>query len=169
MWSKEQLFTVLELCYLHHLKPIFDLYNNVLYMPALIGSLVDESGFWNYRHNSRLFPNDKKCNISTNSLFYPRELSIYVYSNIATEPPFGLYISQLIRYSRACGSYYDFLGKGLLLTRSYWTGGFYLINRHGISVSQNNDYEHVLQSCPIFSLMTFHLIFDKSARRVPIT
>ena len=29
-------------------------------------------------------------------------------------------------------------------------GGFYLMYRHGISVSQNNDYEYVPQSCAIF-------------------
>ena len=29
----------------------------------------------------------------------------------------GVYISQLIHYSRDCGSYQDFLGRGLLLTR----------------------------------------------------
>ena len=32
-------------------------------------------------------------------------------------PPYGVYISQLIRYSRGCGSYQDFLDRGLLLTR----------------------------------------------------
>jgi hypothetical protein len=32
-------------------------------------------------------------------------------------PAYGVYISQLIRYSRACGSYPDFLDRGLLLTR----------------------------------------------------
>jgi hypothetical protein len=30
---------------------------------------------------------------------------------------YGVYISQLIRYSRACGYYQDFLDRGLLLTR----------------------------------------------------
>ena len=33
----------------------------------------------------------------------------FIYSNI---PAYGIYISQLIRYSRACGSYQDFLMKG---------------------------------------------------------
>jgi hypothetical protein len=33
-------------------------------------------------------------------------------SNIAAEPAYGVYISQLIRYSRACGSYQNFLDKG---------------------------------------------------------
>ena len=30
---------------------------------------------------------------------------------------YGVYISQLLWYSRACGSYHDFFDKGLLLTR----------------------------------------------------
>ena len=38
-------------------------------------------------------------------------------SNIPAAPAYGVYISQLIRYSRACGSYPDFLDRGLLLTR----------------------------------------------------
>ena len=32
-------------------------------------------------------------------------------------PAYGVYISQLTRYSRACGSYQDFFDRGLLLTR----------------------------------------------------
>jgi hypothetical protein len=58
------------------------------------------------------------------------------------------YISQMIRYSRACGSYQDFLDRGLLLTRKLLNQGFllvkmksslrkfYLVDRFGISVSQ---------------------------------
>jgi hypothetical protein len=36
-------------------------------------------------------------------------------------------ISQLIRYSRACGSYQDFLDRGLLLTRKLLKQGFLLV------------------------------------------
>ena len=39
-------------------------------------------------------------------------------SNPAREE-FQWFFSQLIRYSRACGSYHDFLDRGLLLTRGY--------------------------------------------------
>jgi len=38
---------------------------------------------------------------------------LFIYSNIPAVPAYGVYISQMIRYSRAC----DFLDKGLLLTR----------------------------------------------------
>jgi len=66
---------------------------------------------------------------------------------------YGVYISQLIRYSRAYGSYQDFLDRGLLLTRKLLNQGFLLVklrslprkfygrhydlvDRYGISVSQ---------------------------------
>jgi hypothetical protein len=48
-------------------------------------------------------------------------------SNIPAAPAYGVYISQLIRYSRACGSYQDFLDRGLLLTRKLLNQGFLLI------------------------------------------
>ena len=68
-------------------------------------------------------------------------------------PAYGVYISQLIRYSRACGSYQDFLDRGLLLTRKLLNQGFLLVklksplrklygrhddlaDRYGIFVSQ---------------------------------
>jgi len=41
----------------------------------------------------------------------------FICSNIPAAPAYGVYISQLVRYSRACGSYQDFLDRGLLLTR----------------------------------------------------
>ena len=46
----------------------------------------------------------------------------FICSNI--QPAYGAYISQLIRYSRACGSYHDFLDRGLLLTRESLNQGF---------------------------------------------
>jgi hypothetical protein len=36
-------------------------------------------------------------------------------------------ISQLIQYPRACGSYQDFLDRGLLLTRKLLNQGFLLV------------------------------------------
>jgi hypothetical protein len=77
----------------------------------------------------------------------------FIGSNIPAAPAYGVYISQLMRYSRACGSYQDFLDRGLLLTRKLLNQGFLLIklksslrkfygrhhdlvDRYGISVSQ---------------------------------
>jgi hypothetical protein len=45
----------------------------------------------------------------------------------AAAPAYGVYISQLIRYFRACGSYQDFLDRGLLLTRKLLNQGFLLV------------------------------------------
>jgi hypothetical protein len=48
----------------------------------------------------------------------------FICSNIPETPAYGVYISQLIRYYRACGSYQDFLDRGLLLTRNLLNQGF---------------------------------------------
>ena len=73
----------------------------------------------------------------------------FICSNI---PTYGVYISQLVRYFRVCGSYEDFLDTGWLLTRSLLNQGFLLVklksslrkfygrhhdlvDRYGISVS----------------------------------
>jgi hypothetical protein len=77
----------------------------------------------------------------------------FICSNIPVAPAYGVYTSQMIRYSRACGSYQDFLDIGLLLTRKLLNQGFPLVklksslrkiygrhydlvDRYGISVSQ---------------------------------
>jgi hypothetical protein len=51
----------------------------------------------------------------------------FICSTIPAAPAYGVYISQLIRYFRACGSYQDFLDRGLLLTRKLLNQGFLLI------------------------------------------
>jgi hypothetical protein len=48
----------------------------------------------------------------------------FICSNIPAAPAYGIYVSQMIRYSRACGSYRDFLDIGLLLTRMLLNQGF---------------------------------------------
>ena len=72
----------------------------------------------------------------------------FICSNIPAAPAYGVYISQMIRYS-----YQDFLDRGLLLTRKLLNQGFLLVklksslwkfygrhhdfvDRYGISVSQ---------------------------------
>ena len=40
----------------------------------------------------------------------------FICSNFSTAPAYGVYISQMIRYSGACCSYQDFLDRGLPLT-----------------------------------------------------
>jgi hypothetical protein len=51
----------------------------------------------------------------------------FICSNIPTVPAYGVYISQMIRYSRACGFYQDFFDIGLLLTRKLLNQGFLLV------------------------------------------
>ena len=77
----------------------------------------------------------------------------FMCSNIPAAPAYGVYISQMIRYSRACDSHQDFFDRGLLLTRKLLNQGFLLVklksslrkfygynhdlvDRYGISVSQ---------------------------------
>jgi hypothetical protein len=54
---------------------------------------------------------------------------LFICSNIPAAPAYGvyIYISQMIRYSRACGSYQDFIDRGLQLTRQLLNQGFYLV------------------------------------------
>jgi len=81
----------------------------------------------------------------------------FICSNIPAAPAYGVYLSRLLRYSRACGSYHDFLDRGLLLTRKLQNQGFLLVklksslqkfygchhdlvDRYRISVSQMATY-----------------------------
>jgi hypothetical protein len=50
----------------------------------------------------------------------------FICSNIPEAPAHGVYISQLIRFSRVCGSYQDFLDRVLLLTRKLLNQGLLL-------------------------------------------
>ena len=101
----------------------------------------------------------------------------FICNNIPAASAYGVYISQLIRYSRACGSYQDFLDRELLLTRKLLNQGFLLVklksslrtfydchhdlvDRYGISVSQMTT---ICSTCrehfPILSLfMTYHRV-----------
>ena len=100
----------------------------------------------------------------------------FICNNIPAAPAYGVYISQLIRYSRACGSYQDFLDRVLLLTRKLLNQGFLLVrlksslgkfygrhhdlvDRYGISVSQmTTDMFHF----PVLSsFMTSHRICNQ--------
>jgi predicted O-linked N-acetylglucosamine transferase (SPINDLY family) len=65
---------------------------------------------------------------ATHSLFYPSFHKCYnftfsivnfpfISNNIPASPVYGAYISQLIRYSRACAQYSDLLDRAQLLTQ----------------------------------------------------
>jgi hypothetical protein len=57
---------------------------------------------------------------------FPNVTFPFICSNISAAPAYGVYISQLIRYSRTCGSYQDFLYREWLLTRKLLSQGFLL-------------------------------------------
>ena len=71
--------------------------------PTLV---IDSTG----RSRTKLY--DKR-----DDFYFPIVNFPFICSNIPAAPGYGVYISQLIRCSRACGSYQDFLDRGLLLTR----------------------------------------------------
>jgi hypothetical protein len=65
-------------------------------------------------------------NFTTKEMIFPLNFP-FICSNIPAAPAYGVYISQLMRYSRACGSYLDVLDRGLLLTRNLLNQGFLLL------------------------------------------
>ena len=77
----------------------------------------------------------------------------FIVSNIAASHAYGVYISQLIRYSRTCGSYHDSLDRELLLTRKLLNQGFLVVEVYLICRNHN----------PVYStFMTYHRICNKS-------
>ena len=77
----------------------------------------------------------------------------FLCSNIPASPAYGVFVSQLIRYGRACSSYDDFVHRSRLLTSKLLTQGyckprliktikrFYgrhhsIVNKYGVSVSK---------------------------------
>ena len=103
---------------------------------------IDSQG----RLSTRLY--DKRDDFNFPIVNFP-----FLCSNIPSAPAYGVYVSQLIRYSRACGTYIDFLSRATRLTQKLLTQGyvaprllsslkkFYgrhhaLIDKYGISISQ---------------------------------
>ena len=117
---------------------------------------------------------DKRDDFNFPIVFFP-----VICSNIPAAPAYGVYISQLIRYSRACGSYQGLLDRVLLLTRKQLNQGFLLaklkpsfrtfygrhhdlVDRYGISVSK---WPRICSTCrnrfPVLSsFMTYHPVFS---------
>ena len=59
----------------------------------------------------------------------------FICSNIPAAPVYGVYIFQFIRYSRTCGSYHDYLNRGLLLTRKLLNQGFLVVKLSSFPVA----------------------------------
>ena len=79
-------------------------------------------------------------------------------SNIPAAPAYGVYISLLMRYFSACGAYYDFLDRGLLLTRKILNQWFLLVKLIS-SLRKFYCCHHDLVDCYEISVTTdmFHL------------
>ena len=90
-------------------------------------------------------------------------------SNIPAAAASGVYISELIRHSRACCFYHDFRDRGLLLTRKLLNQGFLvvklkgshrkfycdhhdLVDRYGMIVSHN---DHGSVPCVVIAIRSF--------------
>jgi hypothetical protein len=68
----------------------------------------------------------------------------FICSNIPAAPAYGVYISQLIRYSRTYGSCQDFIDRGLLLTRKLLNQGFILVKlKSSIQTFYGRHYDFV--------------------------
>jgi len=65
---------------------------------------------------TKLYDKRDDFNFPTN---YP-----FLDSNILSSPAYDVYMSQLIRYSRTCNSYKDFLHRSVLLTKKLLSHGF---------------------------------------------
>ena len=48
----------------------------------------------------------------------------FLSSNIPSAPAYGVYVSQLIRYARACSNYQDFMERGKVLTTKLLSQGY---------------------------------------------
>jgi hypothetical protein len=67
----------------------------------------------------------------------------FMCSNVPAAPTYGVHISQMIRYSRACGSYRTFRERGLLLTRKLLNQEFLVVNLNS-SLGMFYDHHHNL-------------------------
>ena len=76
--------------------------------------------FWNLIICSRSFTDGMPSSIWLTSSFHLLKIIVnfpFICNNIPAAPAYGIYISQIILYSIACGSYQDFFDRGLLQTR----------------------------------------------------
>ena len=83
---------------------------------------------------------DKRDDFNFNIVNYP-----HIDSNIPEKPAYGVYVSQLVRYSLACSSYTDFLSRHRTLVTKLVSQGYTteLLRRHFIRFyNSNNEILH---------------------------
>jgi hypothetical protein len=105
------------------------------------------------------------------------------YGRVNSSPAYGVYVFQLIRYSRACGSYQDFLDRGLLLTQMLLNQGFLFVKLKPslrkieiiflfVNYCQFRDVGQVMKQTylylwyPLFQLNEIDAITQSSKRRI---
>ena len=107
----------------------------VIYMRNL-HVMYDNYSYKNKQTKEKTKQNKQKIKISSdcqNKISILRyqltsQLSIYICSNISAASTYGVYISQLIRYSWSSGFYHDFCDKGWLLKGKLLNQGFLVVN-----------------------------------------
>ena len=101
---------------------------------------------------------------------------LFLCSNIPATPAYGVYVSQLIRYSRASSKYVDFVERGMLLSRKLLRQGYESIKvrsslkkfygRHHELMSHYDDVLSILSTSQyhfkvfIVSLLCLHCILS---------
>ena len=60
----------------------------------------------------------------TNGMTFPIVNFPFLNTNIYFAPAYGVYVSQLIRYARACSNYQDFMECGKVLTTKLFSQGY---------------------------------------------
>ena len=97
---------------------------------------------------------ENKQNSTTNVIFnFP-----FISSNIPASPAFGVYISQLIRYSRACDQYSDFLDRAHQLTQKLPKQD-YVAAKLKPSLQKFYSRQHDLVSLTIYPYLKWQCLF----------
>ena len=73
----------------------------------------------------------------------------FLCSNIQAAPVYGVYISQLVRYQRACHNYIDFLDTAKLLTQKLFIQGFVKQSSAETTGNLSSAYGHFDNLCLI--------------------
>jgi hypothetical protein len=81
----------------------------------------------------------------------------YLCSNIPTSPAYGVFISQLIRYARACLAYDQFLVRGCLLTNKLMSQGFQLSHLQAAFLKCYGRYNDLIYP---YNLSLGHMLSD---------
>ena len=81
----------------------------------------------------------------------------FICSNIPEPPAYGVYISQLIRYTRSCSSYSGFIDRGRLLTKKLVGQGCTLEQLKIYFRKLNGWYNYLLQHITILPFYNFYV------------